>query len=55
MELLDIIIMAVGFLFIHMACDVNRPKENSILMFTGPWFLQMALIIAGVFIIDIAQ
>lgn len=47
-EVINFLMTCVGYFLIYIACDIGRPKENDLPLFSGLWFAQMILIIAGV-------
>tara|TARA_R110000737_G_scaffold352303_1_gene397739 strand:+ start:411 stop:593 length:183 start_codon:yes stop_codon:yes gene_type:complete len=54
-DVVEFIIGIVGYFLIFMACDVNRPPEHKIKLFTWPWALQVLLVSVGVMVIGYSK
>jgi lipopolysaccharide export LptBFGC system permease protein LptF len=47
-ETVKFIMVCLGYFLIYKGCDVGRPKEYDLPIFSGLWWLQMFFLVAGV-------
>lgn len=52
MDILNLIFYIIGYLFIYAGADVGRKPDSIIKSGSKDWWLQLFLIIIGVFIIN---